>query len=238
MRVAQHPLPLQLPQQFTHDGWVNHEGVTAACARLALWAVAGGMVWLRSTTVAGKSHLLHALAIEQTDRALLTVHADLDADSQQQSGGWLIQLDGHHWWLVDVAAGGLNHASQLALFHLIERAKQQAHPLVIAWRCDDAAISCPELRSRLRSFSQVEMSPPQDDTALLMVMQAELACMQWQLNAAVQRYLLRHTPRRLDLLLCTVHQLQLQSIARKMRPSLLNVRALLQADIAAGDSPS
>jgi len=229
MKAAQPLLPLHLPYQFSHDGWVNHDGVVEGCAALALWAVEGGVIWLRSEEVAGKSHLLNALAVEHGDSALVEVASGVDASSQQQSAEWLRQLQAANWWLVDVAAGGVAHGSQLALFHLLERAKQHHHPLLFAWRCADAAIEAPELRSRLRSLRQVKISPPQDDGALLAVMHAELERMQWQMHEAVQRYLLRHTSRRLDCLLRTLHQLHSQSISRQMRPSLTNIGQLLQA---------
>ncbi|MDX8410195.1 MAG: hypothetical protein R8J84_09195 [Mariprofundales bacterium] len=229
MRAMQDPLPLQLPLQLTHGGWVNHGGVAEACATMALWGVQGGGVWLRSDGVAGKSHLLHALAMEQADCGLITVSSDEGSSSQVQSANWLARLEGCRWWMVDVSAGALADPSQLALFHLIERARAQAFSLAVAWRCEDAMIVRPELLSRLRTLTQVMLLPPQEDAALLAVVDAELVRMQWKLHPGVQRYLLTHTSRQLGRLLQTLYRLQEQSLARKMRPSLSNVQQLLQA---------
>ncbi len=229
MRAMQNPLPLNLPLQLTHAGWVNHAGVSDACATMALWCVQGGGVWLRSDGAAGKSHLLHALAMEQAECRLITISPDAQASSQVQSARWLAQLEDGRRWMVDVPAGALPDASQLALFHLIERAREQESSLVVGWRCADAMIARPELLSRLRTLTQVMMMPPHEDAVLLAVIDAELARMQWKLHPGVQRYLLTHTSRQLDRLLQTLHGLQVQSLARQMRPSLSNVQQLLQA---------
>ncbi len=229
MSVEQPPLTLTLPTVFTHDGWINHDGVAAAASALALWSVAGGEVWLRSDGVAGKSHLMQAVAHELRQAALLVVAGgDGEDDANRLSAAWMARLQPGRRWLIDIAAGALPEQGQLALFHLIERGRREGVPMVVGWRCPDAAITRPELLSRLRAMQQLPMAPPVDDGTLLALLEAELRRMQWQLNGAVLRYLLGHTHRELGALLATLHRLHQRSLAAQCKPSPANIRRLLE----------
>jgi len=228
MKVMQPPLSLPLPRLLTHDGWVNHNGVASAASALSLWAVQGGELWLRSDAVAGKSHLLQALARELDGAALLSVVDSDTQDSAWLSACWMERLQPSRWWLIDVTAGGLGEGAQLALFHVIERGRREAVPLVVGWRCNDTAITKPELLTRLRSMQQLALQPPAADEVLLAVLEAELSRMQWHLNRAVLRYFLAHTHRDLGLLLMRLHALHQQSLEQQCKPSLVNIRQLLE----------
>ncbi|RMH49950.1 MAG: hypothetical protein D6682_08205 [Zetaproteobacteria bacterium] len=227
---AQPPLTLPLPALLDYDGWVNHSGVADGAAALALWAVEGGEVWLRSSVVAGKSHLVAALQQEVAEGgALLAVASGGDGarPPEELVAGWLQQLGDARRWLVDVAAGALPAAQQLALFHLIERARRDGRPLLIAWRCPEEGGTVPELASRLRAMRVVELAPPVADADLLRVLRAELDRMQWRLDEALLRYMIVHCRRDLEGLLAALHRLHRRSLAVGIRPSLRNVQRLL-----------
>jgi len=229
MTVVQQPLSLSLPSMLTYDGWINHDGVAPVASALALWAVQGGEVWLRSHSVAGKSHLLQALAHELDNAMLLSVTLDEKCSATQLSALWIAQLQSSRWWIIDISAGTISNTMQLALFHLIERARREAIPMVVGWRCQDDTITTPELLSRLRAMTQLMMAPPTDDETLIAVLMAELTRMQWHLNGAVLRYLLAHTHRDLGALLQQLHWLHQHSLERQCKPSLINIRQLLEA---------
>jgi len=235
MTAVQPPLPLPLPQLLTYDGWVNHHGVASAASALALWELQGGEVWLRSDGVAGKSHLLQALYRELDGARLLQVVDNGKMDSARCIACWLQQLQPGRWWLVDIAAGKRSADVQLALFHLIERSRRDAIPLVVGWRCSDAVVSKPELLTRLRAMQQLVLQPPVTDEDLLAVLAAELTRMQWCLHTAVLRYILDHTERDLSLLLPLLHALHQQSLSQQCKPSLVNIRRLLKG---VGEFPS
>ncbi|MDQ6963510.1 MAG: hypothetical protein Q9M13_01170 [Mariprofundales bacterium] len=232
MSVVQPPLELELPQLLTHDGWVNHEGVAAAASALALWALQGGEVWLRSDSVAGKSHLLHALATELGDAHLLQIaNGEQMAEAGQLTAGWLQQLQQGRWWIIDITAGSLSAERQLALFHIIERGRRDATPLVVGWRCDPAMITKAELLTRLRAMQQLQMQPPSRDEPLLAVLAAVATQMQWEVKREVLRYMLDHSKRDFTLLLLALRQLHQHSLQQQCRLSLVNIRELLSSQI-------
>ncbi len=227
MNSHQPALALNLPRVLDYEGWVNHAGVADGTAELALWAVEGGEAWLRSDAVAGKSYLLTALHGEIPDAGHLAPTGCGGAPDAVVEG-WLDRLRGARCWLVDMAAGGHDAAVQLALFHLVERARRQSVPLLIAWRCSHDAITAPELRSRLRAMRTIALFPPTDDEELLAVLASELDRMQWRLSEALLRYLIAHTSRNLGDLLVVLRSLHHYCLARNCKPSLRNIAMLLR----------
>ena len=228
MTVVQPAFALTLPQILTHDGWINHHGVASAASALALWAMEGGEVWLRSEHVAGKSHLLQALAHECDGAALLSIVDCAMDDSAALSAVWLDALAQGSCWLIDIRAGRLSENMQLALFHLIERGRRNGVPLVVGWRCDDGLITRAELLTRLRSMQPLVMQPPVDDDDLIAVLTSELDRMQWKLNSSVLRYILTHGHRDLASLLGQLRDLHQHSLRQQCKPSLVNIRHLLE----------
>ncbi|HXH72613.1 MAG TPA: hypothetical protein VNI58_07365 [Mariprofundaceae bacterium] len=199
--MRQQRLGLNIPRQFNYGDWVRHPGVERAVSRLALWLVEGGRLWLRSSDVAGKTHLLHALQQEHPRLGVVQVGDAGGMSSLQQVEQWVRQLEGKAFWAADVQAGPLAQASALALFHLLERARDRNRPILVAWRCETTELTLPELRSRLHAMEHVDMSAPDRDTDLLAVLNSVASTMQWQIPEGALEALTRFLPRELEVLL-------------------------------------
>jgi len=229
MAVAQHQLRLQMDIPTNHDygTWLRHAGVEDACNRLALWSVHGGRVWLTSELTAGKSHLLRTFAMEHTTTAMLDVAADVShGNSWQLAQQWEQQLAGQRSWLINVAEGNMPIAVAHALFHLIERGRDQQQPVVIAWRGDTNSLP-PELSSRLLAMEKVTMSPPADDEALLQILRSSAGLLQWDIREQVLQAMLTYLPRQLDVLVAALQTLESLSFEQKHKPGAAWVKQQL-----------
>ena len=199
--------------------WLRHAGVEAACNRLALWMVHGGSLWLSSESPAGKSHLLSTIAADHPQCGLLEI-----AGTSAKEAGWrLVQqwvsgLGNRAMWLLDVQAGPLPASVAYAIFHCLERARDMQRPLVIAWR-GDASASPPELSSRLGAMDKVIMKPPARDDELLLLLKAGTSWLQWDIREEVLRAMLVYLPRRLDVLLPALKQLEALSFEQRQKPA-------------------
>lgn len=199
--------------------WVRHAGVEAACNRLALWMVHGGSLWLSSDSPAGKSHLLRIVAGEHPQCGLLNV-----VDASARGAGWhhvqrwMGELGNRAMWLLDVPAGPLPASIAYAIFHCLERARDMQRPLVIAWR-GELSTCPPELSSRLRAMDKVVMNPPARDDELLVLLKAGTSWLQWDIREEVLRSMLVYLPRRLDVLLPALKQLEALSFEQKQKPA-------------------
>ncbi|MDX8389630.1 MAG: hypothetical protein R8M38_03975 [Mariprofundaceae bacterium] len=216
--IRQQLLDLCITPQHSYGEWVRHNAAEAAHNRLALWLIHGGFLYLHSQEVAGKTHLLHAFAEEHAGIGLLSMAANspsLAAASLVRH--WLSFLSPHAFWMVDMSAGELPQAKAMALFHLIERARETHRPLLISWRCADKSHICPELTSRLRSIDSVELAPPTDDEALIAILDAVTKSRQWQVDPAVFQLMLQRLPRQLPKLLHILETLEKQSQSESRR---------------------
>lgn len=163
--------------------------------RLALWGPAG----------CGKSHLLHIWA-EQTGARMLT--------GQMLSEQTLRDLNG----VPENGALALDDADTVAaeplLLHLLNTARDQGLSVLLAGRTPPSRwpVRLPDLSSRLRAITAVEIHPPSDDllAALLMHLLSDR-----QLNVAqpVQDWLLTHLPRSPAVLRQAVARLDRTSLA-------------------------
>ncbi len=211
-------LKLNLPAHRAYSSWVRHPGVEQACNRLGLWLVQGGMLWLCSRGVAGKTHLLQMLA---ADHAALGLHTVARMDPRApyvQVNEWAQFLMPSAFWAIDVPAGQVHRASMLALFHLIERARVLGRPLLISWRVriDDALPR--ELGSRLAGMlERVDIAPPPDDAWLRAVMRSICNDMQWQVEDRVLDTMLSLLPRRLEVIAPALCHLEAMSLAQRRR---------------------
>jgi len=220
MGASTHQLRLQMDLPITHDygTWLRHAGVESACNHLALWSVHGGRVWLTSAGAAGKSHLLRTLATEHGITAMLYVDSDADHDSSWQlAQQWEKHLDGQRCWLIDVPAGAISLPIAHALFHLIERGRDQQRPMVIAWR-GDIGLLPPELSSRLLAMEKVDMAAPASDDELLQILGASAGNLQWDIREQVLQAMLIYLPRQLDLLVSALKELEALSFEQKHKP--------------------
>jgi hypothetical protein len=224
--MRQQRLDWRFPGRSDSDAWVRHAGVEAATNRLALWLVHGGRLWLTSDEVAGKSHLLSLLAAEHASLGLITVGADHAGQALQWVRRWLVPLEPKAFWAVDVEAGALSQAQALALFHLLERARDMRRPMLIAWR--DPGPMPPELESRLKGMERVEMLAPHADVELRRIMRAVATSLQWEIPDAVLDTLLVRLPRRLDALPQMLRSLEADSLHQGKRLTPVWVRRWLE----------
>jgi chromosomal replication initiation ATPase DnaA len=158
--------------------------------RLALWGPEG----------CGKSHLLHIWA-EQAGARVLSGQALQDLDFVPETGA--LALDD-----ADTVA------SEPLLLHLLNTARDRLLRVLLSGRAPPSrwAIRLPDLSSRLRAITAVEIRPPGDDllAALLVRLLAER-----QLSVAqpVQDWLLTHLPRSPGALRQVVDRLDRASLA-------------------------
>ncbi len=211
-------LQMDLPPVYDYGAWIRHAGVEEACNRLALWSVHGGNIWLASEASAGKTHLLRTFAADQTAIAMLDVPADNHTrNSWQLAQQWMESLQGYKCWLIDVPAGAMAEPTALALFHLLERARDLQCPVVIAWRgeIDDLP---PELSSRLLAMEKINMAAPADDDVLLNVLRSSAGRLQWDIREQVLQAMLTYLPRQLDILVAALQALETLSFEQKHKP--------------------
>lgn len=204
----------ELPRD-DYGAWVRHAGVEDAYNRLALWLVNGGRLWLASEDVSGKSHFLQALQQEHPRMGMVSPQPGLAA--LKQVDRWLAELKAHAYWVVDMPAGAAPAATGTALFHLIERAREMNRAILVAWRCSNEALAPPELASRLRMFERVEMQAPQDDAALQAVLRSAAHVLHWDVPEQIVRLMLTHLPRRLDIQIDALRQLEAASLEERAR---------------------
>lgn len=215
--LRQQRLGLYVPPSYDYGRWQRHAGVEDACNRVALWQVHGGRIWLTSELVAGKTHLLHALQQEHPQTGLVCISAQESGHAFGQVQRWLAMLEPMAFWAVDVAAGPLPRATGLALFHLLERARDMQRPLMVAWRCPQQDMAPPELISRLKSMERVELAPPRSDADLRRVARSVAASLQWDIREDVLDVLLAYLPRQLDAQLAALRHLEAASMERGRR---------------------
>jgi len=219
---------MNLPPAYDYGAWIRHAGVEDGCNRLALWSVHGGNIWLASASAAGKTHLLRTFAADQLPAAppsvaLLDVFAQSHANnchadnSWQLAQQWMKSLQGCKRWLIDVPSGDIEKAVALALFHMLERARDLQCAVVIAWRgeIDDLP---PELSSRLLSMEKIDMAAPSDDNVLLEVLRSSACNLQWDIREQVLQAMLTYLPRRLDVLVAALKALETLSFEQKHKP--------------------
>jgi len=214
--MRQQALNYTIPVRYEYGRWMRHAGVEQACSRIALWLVRGGMLWLSSEGVAGKTHFLSALQNEYPQVGLVTADDEQGASVQLVSR-WLDTLAPHAYWAIDFPAGALNAAQGTALFHLIERAREMNRPLLISWRCDESELAPPELSSRMRMMERTSMQPPVSDADLRSVLVAAAEGLQWQVKDSLLSLMLTRLPRRLPDLIEALKQLEAASLQDRQR---------------------
>jgi chromosomal replication initiation ATPase DnaA len=201
--------------------WLNSTGEWPG-GRLALWGGAG----------CGKTHLLHLWA-ERTD-ATFWRGADLRAFPDLPSNG--IALD-------DAGA-----ADERALFHLLNATAEADLPLLVASRSAPGRwpVQLPDLRSRLRAITAVEVGPP-DDALLRALLPRLLAQRLLRVPEPVMTWLLQRLPRtvpllseavaRLDAVALEYHREITVPMARDVLVDLLSADADEISGTTAGPSP-
>ena len=140
--------------------------------RLALWGPAG----------CGKTHLLHVWS-ERTGALLL--HGPALRDLPVLAGAAGIVVDD-----ADSAA------REETLLHVLNAARDAALPVLLSGRTPPARwpVSLPDLRSRLRAVTAIQIGPPGDDL-LARLLAHLLADRQLAVPVSLQAWLLRRLPR-------------------------------------------
>lgn len=214
--MHQQRLNYKIPVSYEYGRWVRHAGVEDACSRIALWLVQGGALWLGSEVIAGKTHFLHAIKQEHPHVGLI-FPSDKKEPAVKLVRRWVEELEPYAYWIVDLAAGSLNCSHGLALFHLIERAREMNRPLLISWRCDENDLAPPELSSRMRMMERVSMCSPKTDQDLRAVMYAVAEGLQWQVKDSVLSLMLAQLPRSLAEQITALTQLESASLEERQR---------------------
>ena len=220
-------LDMEMPVNHDYGTWLRHAGVEHACNRLALWSVHGGRLWLTSDCAAGKSHLLRSFALEHACSTILNALEPANKiNSWQLVQQWENQLDRQRSWLIDVPSGVITTPVAHALFHLIERGRDQQRPIVIAWRGDIDALPL-ELSSRLRAMEKTALSAPLTDAVLLQILRTSAGSLQWDIREQVLQAMLTYLPRQLDVLVAALHELEALSFEQKHKPGAAWVKQQL-----------
>ncbi len=182
--------------------------------RLALWGQGG----------CGKSHLLHIWA-ERHPAVLLAGQTLRGLDGVPESGA--IALDD-----ADTVA------DEQTLLHLLNTARDRGLVLLLSGRTPPARwpVRLPDLSSRLKAITAVEIQPPGDALlrALLMRMAADR---QLRMGQSVQEWLLRRLPRSPAALREAVARLDRESMAcQQPITRSLAARVLDMAEIGVADA--
>jgi len=215
MSMQQQFLHFSSPLKHDYRMWIHHAGTELACAKVAMWLNQGGFLWLTSDEPAGKSHLLHALAQEYSQLKRIEPRPRLSPI--KQVAVWLDELAASDLWVLDLQAGKLPNRTALALFHLIERAKESQQALLISWRCPDEDLEPVELASRLRIMEQVKIQAPTSDHDLHRVLQATASQLHWDIPEGLIKVMIQYLPRDLSVQINALHRLEAASLEERAR---------------------
>ncbi len=174
------------------------------------------MLWLNSDDVAGKTHFLHALKQEHPHVGLVVAEGGQVA-SIRLVECWLKQLEPFACWMVDLPAGPVSRACGLALFHLIERAREMNRSLLISWRCGDDALAPAELGSRMRMMEQAVMLPPSSDREMKRIIHSVAEELQWSVKESVVSLMLSRLPRTIADQVAALKQLESAALEDRRR---------------------
>jgi chromosomal replication initiation ATPase DnaA len=180
-------MPQQLPLPFQHQPRYHARDFIPACSnREALaWLDAD---WPEQRLVlfgpegCGKSHVLHIWAA-RANAALLSGATLTDLDSLPQHGA--LALD-------DADSVG----DETLLFHLLNTARDRGLRLLLASRSAPSRwpVRLPDLSSRLRAMTAVQIGPPGDEL-LGALLKRLVADRQLAMTQAAQDWVLHHLPR-------------------------------------------
>jgi chromosomal replication initiation ATPase DnaA len=180
-------MPHQLPLPFQHQPRYHARDFIPACSnREALaWLDAD---WPEQRLVlfgpegCGKSHVLQIWAA-RANATLLSGATLTDLDSLPQRGA--LALD-------DADSVG----DETLLFHLLNTARDRGLQLLLASRSAPSRwpVRLPDLSSRLRAMSAVQIGPP-DDELLAALLKRLIADRQLVMTRAAQDWVLHHLPR-------------------------------------------
>jgi len=158
---------LRAPSNHQALAWIDRDAAWPL-GRLALWGAAGS----------GKTHLLHVWA-HRAAAEVLTLRDVPSAPPRRP-----------------LAIDDVDLAPELALLHVLNSAAEAGLPVLLAARRPPARweIKLPDLASRLRATTAVEIRPP-EDVLLRALLARQLAERQLRVDDAVQDWLILRLPR-------------------------------------------
>ncbi len=201
--------PVQIPLQFAHDAGVSRDHlVVGAQNRAAVETVEQWPAWpsplviLAGPAGSGKSHL--AAIWRDAASALACEAGSIDAAA----------IDGEGAVLIDDVDGG--PIDETGLFHLINAVRAQGRTMLMTARRFPAAwgVALPDLASRLKAATLVEMREPDDDL-LAGVIAKLFADRQVEVDPSVVQYLVRRMERSLSTASALVERLDRLALERK-----------------------
>lgn len=222
MSPTQLPLLIPATPDYREAGFLTartNEAARIWLDRTELWPERRLALW--GDGAHGKTHLLRIWTghhdAEWRDGAMLIGFPDIEAP-----GG--------------IAIDNADRAEEAALLHLLNTAHDLNRPVLLAARAAPARwpVTLPDLASRLRAITAVEIEPPGDELLRGLLLRW-LAQRRLVLDEALHQRLLIHLPRRAEVLRAAVARLDRDAlISRRRTVSPAMLRAALAA---AGDSP-
>lgn len=216
--------PQQIPLSFTHppattrDDLIVSDPVSAAVSLIDRWPDwPSPVVVLAGPTGAGKSHLA-AIWREKSHARALSPDSEAAAVAAAAAGPVLIE---------DAERAGF---SERALFHLINAVRQHGTSLLMTTRMWPSAwaVTLPDLRSRLKSATVVEIGEP-DDEMLAQVIVKLFADRQIAVDARTVNFLVTRMERSLEAAQRIVARMDELALARGGRISRTLAGEVLKA---------
>lgn len=214
--MQQFSLPLPPPPAQYH----REQFVVSACNALALRQLeqwpdglsSPGALLLHGPEGSGKTHLAHIWA--QRLGAHFLPPQMLDAGALPPGA---------------LVVDGLEQlCDETALFHLFNRCRDEARPLLLVSRRPAAKLDflLPDLNSRLRATPQAQVEAP-DDEALAAVLRKQFSDRQLKVGQEVIDYMLARMPRSFGAARQWVERLDREALAQKKPIGMALARALL-----------
>lgn len=213
-------LGIHWPEEITFDNYVS--GANCSAIHALQQAIVDGAhehcFYLFGETCVGRTHLLQACCQKATDLQQTCAYLPLQQYREWQPSIFdnletieVLALD-------DIEAIAGQPLWEEALFHLINRVRQQKSKLIISGNQAPQKLTTmlPDLRSRLQQMLTF-LIKPLDDNGKRMVLQQHAHARGFLLSDSVINYLLRHEARDLRHLFTRLKQLDHASLVAKRR---------------------